>query len=183
MRVCVCKVMQERKGGRKGGGTNAGVRWSKYTDQLSCDHFEPLLHPATSPSSIPSLDHHPPLPLLAAAPAVSDRVVGWFSLAQQRTAWLQVSDFECRVEIPCFQTLTRNGKSEHPQTKTPTAIYRSPLNSPDSGSAGDWHFFFFFLLATFQKKQKINLKKAESQKKRNSSEKWMTDIPDRQIDT
>ena len=43
---------------------------------------------------------------------------------------------------PCFRTLT----SAQPQTKT---VYRSSLNSPDSGGVGD----LFFFVATFQKKK------------------------------
>ena len=39
--LCVCKMMRERKGGGKGGGANDGARWSKYSDWLSGDHFEP----------------------------------------------------------------------------------------------------------------------------------------------
>ena len=50
-----CKVMRE--GGGKGGGANAGVRWSKYTRWLSCITLSPS----------PPPPRHPPLPILAAA--------------------------------------------------------------------------------------------------------------------
>ena len=54
-----CKVMRE--GGGKGGGANAGVRWSKYTGRLSCI--------TSSPSPPPPCNLTPPLPILAAARA------------------------------------------------------------------------------------------------------------------
>ena len=50
--------------GGKGGGANAGVAYT------------------TSPSSIPPLNHHPPLPLVEAAHAV-----------RQHATWLRASDF------------------------------------------------------------------------------------------
>ena len=53
-----------REGGGKGGGANAGVRWSKYTGRLSTRVT------TSSPSSTPP-HHHPPLPLPEAAHAVS----------------------------------------------------------------------------------------------------------------
>ena len=91
----------------------------------------------SSPSSIPLLDHHPPLPILEAAHAMTKSWDGFPSGNLQ--VW--VSDFECRVELPYFRTLTGNGKSVHRQAKTRKTIYRSSLNSPDSCGVGDQHFF------------------------------------------
>ena len=106
--VCVCKMMQERRGGGKGGGANAGARWSKYSDWLSGDH---LSTPPLSPLPTPSRHLTTTLP---------------FPFLEVGGAWLRVSDFESRVEIPCFRTLTQNCRKRAP-------AYRSSLNSPDSG--------------------------------------------------
>ena len=106
--LCVRKVMGERRGGGKGGGANAGAGWSKYSDWLSGDHFDPP-HPPLLPS--PSCHLTTTLP---------------FTFLEAGCAWLRVSDFKCPVEIPCFRTLTQNWKKQAP-------AYRSSLNSPDSG--------------------------------------------------
>ena len=68
--VCVCAHIDEGgkgrgkvRGGRVGRGVpNAGVRWAKYTGRLNTRAITP------SPSSIPPLNHHLPLPLLKVYP-------------------------------------------------------------------------------------------------------------------
>ena len=56
--LCVCKVMRERRGGGYGGG-GGGVPMLEFDGQSSLTGSVAII---SSPSSIPPLDHHPPLP-------------------------------------------------------------------------------------------------------------------------
>ena len=107
--VCVCKVIPELGGGGKGGG---GVQMPEFDGQSTQAGSVTI---TSSPSSIPPLDHHPPLspsrhltysPILEAASAVRKTQDGFPSM----------SDFECLAETPCL---------------------RRSLNSPDSGGVAN----------------------------------------------
>ena len=50
-RECVCVCVCVKWWGLKGGGW--GVQMLEFDGQNSCDHFEPVLHPATKPSPSP----------------------------------------------------------------------------------------------------------------------------------
>ena len=70
--VCMCvreyKVMRDgRERGKGREGANDGIRWANYTGRFS------TLVITSSLSSIPSLNHHPPLPLLKAVRAVTNQ--------------------------------------------------------------------------------------------------------------
>ena len=147
--TCLCKLMRERRGGGKGGGCKC---WSSMVKV----HW---------PAQLPSFRAPPP----------SHHLTTTLTFLRRGGARLRVSDFECRVEIPRFRTLTRNRKSK--------LRYNS---SPDGGKPFElsrqwwcWRlafFFFFFLSVTFKKKRKIIFKKVESKKKkaefRRKAENW-----------
>ena len=154
--TCLCKLMRERRGGGKGGGCKC---WS-------------LMVKVHWPAQLRSFRAPPP----------SRHLTTTLTFLRRGGARLRVSDFECRVEIPRFRTLTRNRKSEHPRTGAlwTLPMVASSLNSPDSGGVGDWLFFFFFFVGDFLKKSGkwFSKKRKVKKKKRNSAEKRKIDIPD-----
>ena len=128
--------------------------WERERERESvcvCVYFKPV-----RPSSIPPLNYHPPLPLVA---------------VRQHAAWQQLSDFQSRISelsgntaLSNFDRKRKRKKRMYRQTKTSLTVYRSSWTIDSGGVSKRKNFIIFF--HDFQKKSgKSYLKKWKVKKK------------------
>ena len=124
-----------------------------------------ILAITSSPSSIPPLNHHPPLSLVQAVYAV-----------RQHTAWLQSSDFECEWRS-VLSNFDRKQKKRTPANQDITdglpKLFEQLIVAVSVHEKKN-----FFVCDFSQKSGKSFLKKRKVKKKRrNSAEKRKIDTP------
>ena len=163
--VCVCVWERERERERESKVMRMereGVQMLEFNGQNSCDHFEPVLHPATKPLPSPPPRRSRPRCTPAHNMAASVR----FRVPSRDTALLNI-DQKRMKRIPANQGVTDCLPKLFEQPIVAVAVNEK-----------------IFFLQFFKKSRKSFLKKpkAKKKKKQNSAEKQKFDIPEKQID-
>ena len=140
--VCVCKCVCVKWCGREGEGEREGVQMLELDGQRTVTGSVAII--SSPPPHLPS-------------PTTYRHLTTTLPFLEAGGAWLRVSDFESRVELQCFRTLTQNCKKRAP-------AYRSSLNSPDSVGIGH-RLLFFFCRRLTKKSGKWFLKKRKAKNK------------------
>ena len=165
--VCVCVRVRERERERESVCVcerevmtveREGVQMLEFDGQNSCDHLEPVLHPATKPSPPP-----PPPPLSWRQPRRA-----WRNGAFEAPNFDRVLKPETEKRIPANQDVTDCPKLFE------RSIVAVPINEIKKFGGGD---FSKKSGKQFLKKRKVK------KKKRNSAEKRKIDIPEKATTT